>query len=133
MATRKLEVAWDGIVLEFSRLDCAAGLFVSLAIAETKQSCTTPSHLHLMLKPTLLDANLAQQIQSIPVPLNYGCEVKDCSIVHLIELLQIEMQTPKQMSRMYASSIVLVLVSHLVQCWKVEQINYLIGNPAQKS
>ncbi|MGG6265945.1 hypothetical protein ACQ4M3_18490 [Leptolyngbya sp. AN03gr2] len=122
MATRKRKVAWDGIVLEYSRFDCSAGLFVSLAIAETKQSPIIPSHLHLLLKPTLLDPNLAQQIQSIPVPLNYYCEVKDASILHLVELLQIEMQAPKPMSQMFVSSIVLVLVTHLLQQWQLEDV-----------
>lgn len=121
MATRKRKVAWDGIVLEYSRFDCSAGLLISLAIAETKESPILPSHLYLMLKPTLLDANLAQQIQCVPVPLNYCCEVKDASILHLVERLQSEMQAPKAMSRMFASSIVVVLVTHLLQRWQLEQ------------
>jgi hypothetical protein len=72
-------------------------------------------HLHLTLDPSVIDSNMAEHIKSIALPFNYSQTVSDPAILHLLQLLQAEMQAPQLMSQLFVSSIVNVLTTHLLQ------------------
>jgi hypothetical protein len=114
----KLRLTWSGVTVEClqSAPDVDLNVVVSLAIAHQPidlQMLT--SHLHLTLHPGAIDSNMAEHIKSIALPFNYSQTVSDPAILHLLQLLQAEMQAPQLMSQLFVSSIVNVLTTHLLQ------------------
>jgi hypothetical protein len=61
----------------------------------------------------LLTPEVAAQIELIPI--DYPYVVTNPALLHLVQLLQTELQTPQPMSQMFISSIVAVLTAHLLQ------------------
>jgi hypothetical protein len=118
----KLSIAWDGVTVEYLRSEpVSPGVVVSLAIAHPPiDSSRLTGHLHLTVHPNAIAPKMAEQIQSVTLPFNYSQTVSDPAIVHLLQLLQTEMQTPQAMSPLFVSSIVTVLTTHLLQNSQLE-------------
>lgn len=64
---------------------------------------------------------MADTMPSVPLLLNYHQTVTSPSILHLAQILQAEMHSPQAMSQMFISSVVTVLITHLLQHWQSEQ------------
>jgi hypothetical protein len=118
----KLRAAWDGVMVECLQLvpDADSKVVVSLAIAHPSldSPMLTPpltSHLHLTIQPSAIEANMAEQFQSLTLPFNDSQIVSDPSILHLLHLLQAEMQAPQLMNQMFISSIVTAITTYLLQ------------------
>jgi hypothetical protein len=103
----KLSIAWDGVTVEYLQSEAVSpGVIVSLAIVhQSIDSSRLARHLHLIVHPNAI----------VPNAFNYSQTVSDPAIVHLLQLLQTEMQTPQAMSQLFVSSIVTVITTHLVQ------------------
>ncbi|KAM3097109.1 hypothetical protein ACKFKG_08990 [Phormidesmis sp. 146-35] len=96
---------------------------ISCTIAEDFPLQNIPhptSNLHMMVKLGSLDFSIAQQIHPISLPLNYNCTVTDPALLHLVQLLQTEIQAPQVMSEIVVSSIATVLTTHLLHAWQTE-------------
>lgn len=117
-SSSKLSLTWSGVTVEClqSAPDVDFNVVVSLAIAHQPiDSQMLTSHLHLTINPSAIDSNMAEHIKSIALPFNYSQMVSDPAILHLLQLLQAEMQAPQLMSQLFVSSIVNVLTTHLLQ------------------
>jgi hypothetical protein len=125
----KLSLAWDGITVECLQVehhapDVNPGFVVSLAIAHQPiASQRLTSHLHLTVNPDAIKPHIAKQIQSMTLPFNYSQTVSNPSILHLLHLLQTEMQVPQLMNQMFVSAIVTVLTIHILQNFQREHCN----------
>lgn len=123
----KLILAWDGVVVECLQsapraLDVHPEVVVSLSIAHQPiDSPSLTSYLHLTVQPSALHPNMAEQIQSVTLPFNHSQMVSDPSILHLLHLLQAEMQAPQLMNQMFVSSIMTILTINLLQNFQMEQ------------
>ncbi|AFY97017.1 hypothetical protein [Chamaesiphon minutus] len=124
----KLRTAWDGVTVECLQLvpDADSNVVVSLAIAHPSLDSpmlTSPltSHLHLTIQPSAIQLNMAEQFQSLTLPFNDSQTVSDPSILHLLQLLQTEIQVPQLMNQMFVASIVTVLTTHLLRNFQMEQ------------
>lgn len=108
-----LRVTWDGVTVECwqsvsEMLDLDSGIVVSLTIADQSIDSPQPmNHLHLIVDPRMIEANLA-------LPFNATQTVNDPAILHLLELLLTELQTPQPMSQLFIISIVTLLTTHLL-------------------
>ena len=97
-------------------LEVVVRLTVSLDSPTAQQiSQSLTPELHLTVNPSKLEPNLAAQIQSMTLPFHCSQTVSDPSILHLLHLLQTEMQAPKRMNQMFVTSIVTLLTMHLLQ------------------
>ena len=102
-------------------LEVVVRLTVSLDSPIAQQiSQSLTREFHLMVNPNLINPNLAAQIQSVTLPFNYSQTVSDPSLLHLLHLLQTEIQAPQRMSQMFVTSIVTVLTTHLLRQWQIE-------------
>ncbi len=120
----KLRAAWSGVTVECLQLapDDDSNVVVSLAIAhQPLNSQRLTSHLHLSVHPSAIDPNMAEQFQSVTLPFNYSQTVSDPSILHLLHLLQAEMQAPQLMNQKFVSSIVTVLTINLLRNFQTSQ------------
>jgi hypothetical protein len=101
----KLSMAWDGMTVEYLQSEpVSPGVVVSLAIAHQPiDSSLLTGHLHLIVHPSAI----------VPNTFNYSQTVSDPVILHLLQLLQTEMQTPQAMSQLFVSSIVTVITTYL--------------------
>jgi hypothetical protein len=110
-------IAWDGIALRYclqatAPSDRSSGAIVSLAIApiaaptSTQQCGGEPNP-------------IAPALESLPS--DYARTVTDPAILHLLDLLQTEIQTPQPASQLVIASIVTVVTTHLLQDWQAEQ------------
>jgi hypothetical protein len=120
---------WDGLILEYAQsLTDSHNVAISCTIAEQLPiktvSAFTANDLHLILKPSWLDPSLVQQIQPASLPLNCQLTVADPSLLHLIQLLQAEIHSPKLMSQQFVYSIVTILITHLLRNWQTEQCQH---------
>jgi hypothetical protein len=96
-------------------LDVNSAVVVSLTIAhQPTDSPLLKNHLHLILTPSAIDPNLVEQIR-VTLPFHTSQQIGDRSILHLLQLLQTEMQAPQQMNQLFVSSIVTVLTTHLLR------------------
>lgn len=118
----KLCIAGEGITLEClpplpHRPEAHLGFaVVSLAIVDRPtDSPPLTSHLHLTVHPGMLNPNIAAKFQSVTLPFTYVQTVSDPSILHLLQLLQTEIHTPQPMNQLFISSIVTVLITHILQ------------------
>jgi hypothetical protein len=114
----KVSVTWGEVTVECCQLapDADSNVVVSLAIAhQPLDSQILTSHLHLTVHPSAIDSNMTEQIKSIALPFHYSQTVSDPSILHLLQLLQTEVQAPQPMSQLFVFSIVTVLTTHLLQ------------------
>jgi hypothetical protein len=114
----KLSATWSEVTVECFQLatDADENVVVSLAIAhQPLDSQMLTSHLHLTVHPSAINSNMAEQMQSIALPFLYSQTVSDPSILHLLQLLQTEMQAPQLMNQMFVVSIVTILTTHLLQ------------------
>jgi hypothetical protein len=103
-------------------LEVVVRLTVSLDSPTAQQiSHSLTPELHLTVNPSKLEPNLAAQIKSMTLPFHCSQPVSDPAILHLVHLLQTELQTPKIASQMFISSIVTVLTLHLLHQWEIEQ------------
>jgi hypothetical protein len=118
----KLSIAWDGVTVEYLRSEpVSPGVVVSLSIAHQPiDSSRLTGHLHLTVHPNAIAPKMAEQIQSVTLPFNYSQTVSDPSILHLLHLLQTEIQAPQPMCQLFASSIVTVLTTYLLQNSRLE-------------
>jgi hypothetical protein len=119
----KLSATWGEMTVECFQLapDSDANVVVSLAIAhQPLDSPILASHLHLTVHPSAIDSNIAEQMKSIALPFHYSQTVSDPSILHLLQLLQTEMQAPQPMSQLFVFSIVTVLTTHLLQNFQMQ-------------
>lgn len=122
----QISVTWDGVTLECwqsvsEMLDLNSGIVVSLTIADRSiDSPQLTNHLHLIVNPRAIDANLAKPINSVDLPFNASQRVNDPGILHLFKLLQAELQTPQPMGQLLVTLIVAVLITHLLQNWQPE-------------
>jgi hypothetical protein len=122
----RLSLAGDGITVECvpsdpQPLNVNPGWVVSLAIAHppiAPQPLT--SHLHLTINPDGIQPPIGEQLQSVTLPFHYAQTVSNPSILHLLHLLQIEMQAPQRMNQLFVSAIVTVLTTYLLQHWQSE-------------
>jgi hypothetical protein len=127
-----ISLTWDRGTVEAGQLEPSPDLHfpyivpggvVSLAIAH--QSIThSPKHTHLLHVTVSLNAiapNLADHLPSILLPFQYSQTVSDPSILHLLQSLQTEMQSPQRINQLFVSSIVTVLTIHLLQNFQLEQ------------
>jgi hypothetical protein len=105
-------MAWNGVTVEYLRSEpISPGVVVSLAIAHQPiDSSRFTMHLHLIVHPSAI----------VPNTFNYSQTVSDPAILHLLQLLQTEMQTPQAMSQLFVSSIVTVLTTYLLQNSRLE-------------
>jgi hypothetical protein len=114
-------LTWDGVTVEYLPLaphsaSISPGVVVSLVIAHQPSDLPTiDSHLRLIIDPRAVSANMEEQIRSVIYPLAYSQKVSDPSILHLLQLIQAEMQAPQTMNQMFVSSIITVLTMHLLQ------------------
>jgi hypothetical protein len=132
----KLSATWGEVTVECFQLatDSDSKVVVSLAIAHQPPdsqiaspmdsqiaSQILTSHLHLTVHPSAIAPDMAEQLQSVPLPFKYSQTVIDPSILHLLQLLKTEMQAPQLMNQMFVSSIVTVLTTHLLQNLQIDR------------
>lgn len=122
----KLSFVWEGVTVEYLRsrfppADAPPGVVVSLAIPPQPIDSPLSSHVHLTVDPNAISPNMAEPIEAILLPFNYAQTVNDPSILHLIQLLQTEIQTSQPINSMVVSSIVTILTLFLLQNARLEQ------------
>jgi hypothetical protein len=104
----------QSLILEsLPSLPHSGDVVISCTIAESSSpsSRSSSTNIYLTIGLDSIEPEIAQQLRSMPLPLN--CHCQDPSILHLVQLLQIEIQAPQAMSQMFVSSIATVLTTHL--------------------
>jgi hypothetical protein len=118
----KISLTGDGVTVEYFPAEPHSGFIVSLTISpEQLDSPILPSHLLLRVHPKAIAPNLIEHLPSMLLPFHYSQIVSDPSILHLLQLLQSEIQVPQAMNQIFVTSIVTVITAHLLQNLQMEQ------------
>jgi hypothetical protein len=106
---------WDGLSLTYAPgVEPSYPLLITLAIAES------PSSAVLNASPALAiawqrDSLLPLLNQPVAIPFYIQSPINDPALLHLVQLLESELQTPKTLNRLMLSSIAIVLTTHLLR------------------
>jgi hypothetical protein len=104
---------YDGLTIEYFPASLDVPVIVSLAIGCEPINCYPLLSIHLT--PEAFQKCLAQQFQSLLLPMNSQTIVDDPALLHLIQLLQIEIQQPQVLNQILVWSIVTALIIQLIR------------------
>jgi hypothetical protein len=77
--------------------------------------------LQITLIAEQLSPPLVSQVATLPTPLALESNLCNPSLLHLAQLLRAELQAPQVINHLYVASLVMVLVTHLIQDWQATQ------------
>jgi hypothetical protein len=112
-----LDLTCDGLTLAYFPEQAAAleiQVLVAVGVGKKSTHRPPPPYLEINLSRAAFNQRIAAQLDGRSLPLDFQTPVNDPSLLHLIQLLEAEMQFPQVLNQMFVWSIVTILIVQLI-------------------